>query len=766
MKTRLILFALVTLLSATRSHAQMDARLAWQVARYDINANVETTSTSERALAARVTINAVNIGGAAGNRMTARINPEAAINSVSVNGAPAKFTSEVDGQTKLLMVRITLPESVAPGAAASVTVDYRLPVASNTGVAAVSSEGAQFLPLSYWYPTPNTPIAPRGADYAPFRLTVSGAGGDATIVSAGRLAGAGFEQALNAQPFFLTGKWETVEGANDARGISALVMPGASADERKRAEALVALAAAARSFYAGLMGPAPDAPVRLVSVRRGAGFDMAGTVLLDPAVFRRSKPDTITTLAIAEAMARLWVGGATPVQGEGAGVLREGLARFLATLFIEKQFGREAADAERARMALLYAPVARRDAPLSQSSPAYETYYTSVANKGALVWRLVMERGVGREAFLAMLRREFDASRSNRASLASLRAALGERGSDALRATFEALFDKPTDTDLMVGKPRSEGGEWQTTLRNLGSLDAEVNVAATTDKGERLTTKVNVPAKSDATARFRTASQVVFVEADPEKLYPQTDFTKDAAPWWTSTVDEMLTEARAQLSQQPARSESLARELLSRMPYMQEARVVLARALVAQNKLPEAEREFRAALDLPLPTPATLAWANIGQGEILLRRGQPAEAARRFDEAVRADAEYASTLAARAARTRAETAANAAPAVDEAARAAVAQLDAAIRSGKKAELDAVIVPGELADFAKGIVGSQPELWQTRILRTESQGTGRVSADVEIKARTLGRDQEGTAVLVFARTAAGWKLSDIQLFEVR
>ena len=766
-KFRTLLLLFTPLLILQHARAQTDARAAWQVARYDITANVGGPSATERALAVRARIEATNVGGAAGRTLTARVNPAAVVGAVTVGGAPAKFTTEVDGQTKLLMVRVTLPEAVPPAGATSVQIDYRLPVSENTGLAALSPDGAQLLPLSYWYPTPNTPIAPRGADYAPFRLTVEGAGGEgAAVVAAGRATGATHEVALSAQPFFLTGKWETVEGAGEARGVSALVPVGASADERKGAESLVALAGAARSFYAGLLGPAPEAPVRLVAVRRGAGFDMAGTVLLDAAVFRRTKTDAVTAMNVAEGVARLWVGGATAVQGEGAGVVREGLPRFLATLLIEKQFGQPAADTERARMAQLYSAVALRDAPLSQSSPAFDTYYTSVANKGALVWRLLMERVVGRENFLAALRREFDASKGARVSLASLRASLGERASDASKAAFEALLDRPTDTDLLVGKPMQEAGEWRAVLRNLGSIAADVNVAATNERGERLTARVNVPARGDATARFKSAAPVLFVEADPERLYPQLDFSKDVAPWWPAAAEEMLSDARAALSAQPARAESVAREVLARRPLMQEARVLLGRALLAQNKSAEAEREFRAALDLPLPTPSTLAWASIGLGEVALKKGQPAEAARRFDEAVRADAEYAATLAARAARIRAERDAASAPAVDEATRAAVAQLDAAIRSGKKAELDNAIMAGELSDFSKGIVGSQPELWQTRVLRAEQLGANRVAADVEIKARTLGADQAGTAVLVFARTPAGWKLADVQLFEVR
>ena len=193
-------------------------------------------------------------------------------------------------------------------------------------------------------------------------------------------------------------------------------------------------------------------------------------------------------------------------------------------------------------------------------------------------------------------------------------------------------------------------------------------------------------------------------------------------------------------------------------------RIILARALIAQNKTDEAEKLFRSALEDPLPTPSTLAWGAIGLGEIQLKRGQAGEAAKRFTEGVRADAEYASSLAARSARISAETATP--PAIDESARAFVKQLDQAIVSGKKVEIESRIVPGELVRFVGGIIGSQPEVWQTRVLRTELLDANLMAVDVNINAKQLGQERSGTAVLMLARMGDAWKLAGIELFEVR
>jgi tetratricopeptide (TPR) repeat protein len=740
---------------------------AWQVTQYDITV---TPDVAGRSFAARAVITARNVGAGAGRTLTLRLNPSAKVESAGVGDAAARFTTGTDSLTKLQTARLQLPSDVAPGGTVTAAVEYRMSVAENSGLASFAPGGIQLLPLSNWYPTPNTPVAPRGADYAPVRLTVKGyssgeQGEGERLASTGRAAaGGGYEQPLNAQPFLVTGRWLTVEGSGDARGVSAWLPAGAGADERREAEALVNLAAAARSFYAGLLGPAPDSPVRLLAVRRGAGFDSSGTLLLDPAVFRRQKVDSVTAVRVAETVARLWVGGAAAVEGEGAGVVREGLARYLALLFVEKQFGRPSADAEWTRMALLYAPVADRDAPLSKLTPGYDTYFNSATNKGALAWRIVAS-ALGRDAFASVLRGQLSAAGAKSLSLAVLRARLGEAGGDRASILMRSLFDLPTDTDLMVGLPVQRAGAWVSNLRNTGSFDVEVPVQAVTESGERLNATARVPAKDFGEAQFRTASKIVRVEVDPEKLYPQVNYANDVVPAGPNAA-EAVEQARAQLTQAPAKAEELTRSVLARVPTDEEARVVLARAMLEQGKLDEAEREFRAALDAPLPLPATLAWSNIGLGEIAMRRNRAADAVRLFDAAARAGAEYASTFAARAARMKAEAAAGAPPAPDEQIKSAVTALDAAIRAGHKADIEALLVPGELQSFSKGIVGTQPEVWQTRLLRTEALGPDLVAADVTLTARTLGRDQSGPAVYVFLRTPSGWKLYEVPIFEVR
>ncbi|HZT60643.1 MAG TPA: hypothetical protein VFA21_18710, partial [Pyrinomonadaceae bacterium] len=174
---------------------------AWQVLQYDITVNSVNADGPQRSFSARAVLNVRNVGTGAGRTLTVRLNPDAKVTSASVGGATAQVNLGRDAKLKLQTAQLQLPSSVPPGGTVTATLDYQLTVGENSGLASLSPEGAQFLPLSGWYPTPNTPVAPRGADYAPVRISAGGLAAGDTFVSTGKAAGGGFEQALNAQPF-------------------------------------------------------------------------------------------------------------------------------------------------------------------------------------------------------------------------------------------------------------------------------------------------------------------------------------------------------------------------------------------------------------------------------------------------------------------------------------------------------------------------------------------------------------------------------------
>lgn len=745
------------------TNAQTVVTASWKVLRYDISA---TVPQNERGLNVRATVSAKNIGTASGTTLTLRLSPQAEVKTAKANDSEATFRTRTETLGNLQNVAVTIP-STAIDSTVNVTIEYRLAVGSNTAQASLSPLGSQFLPLlddpkALWYPTPANPYWPRGWDTAPFRLSVTTNGEQ--VISGGKATSNSFEQPLNSQPFFVTGNWDVVEGAGEAKGISAWLYKGATAEEKKQAEALIALTNSARSFYSSLLGQTPDVPIRLVAVTRGAGFNDGGTMLVSDAAFRRNKIDSATALLIADSLPRLWIGGSAMVRGEGYGTLREGLPRYLALQFLEKQFGNDIAALERQRGRLVHAGVAKTDGPAAQTTFGDKSYFAVAANKSAMVWRLI-EKILGREAFLNVLRSQLQkaGSDNNGFNLASFRVALSEAGN--VKNVLDQMLDQPTDLDMLVGLPFQEGGVWVSNLRNLGAVDVSVNVVATTQSGEKLTTQTTIPARNFGKATFKITTQIVRVEVDPDKLYPQSDYGNDIAPR-PKVGDNALFEIKALFNKQDyGQAETLARQAVSQNIIDDDARTLLGRILLAQSKSDEAEKELMAVLNSPIPSALNQSWANEGIGEIKLRRNQNAEAVKFFTAAIRADGEYGATIAARAGRIKAEAAAP--PAPDEAAKSLIAQADKIIVSSSKSELNTLVIAGEMDKFLKGIVSSQPAIWQTKVLRSEMIDSTRMAVDVSLTIKTLnGAEQSGTAVYMLARVGSAWKLTAIDYFEVK
>ena len=89
--------------------------------------------------------------------------------------------------------------------------------------------------------------------------------------------------------------------------------------------------------------------------------------------------------------------------------------------------------------------------------------------------------------------------------------------------------------------------------------------------------------------------------------------------------------------------------------------------------------------------------------------------------------------------------------VDGAARTFIRSTRSGDLSGKKIRARITRgVSGELVRFVNGVVGTQPELWQTRVLRTEQLDANLVAADVSLDTKELGVQRAGTAVLLLTR----------------
>ncbi|HSU25534.1 MAG TPA: hypothetical protein VLI65_06110, partial [Pyrinomonadaceae bacterium] len=395
----------------------------------------------------------------------------------------------------------------------------------------------------------------------------------------------------------------------------------------------------------------------------------------------------------------------------------------------------------------------KRDSPLNTVTALGDYYYPEVANKGAMVWRLLAKR-VGRDQFFAGVRA---AMQDGQISLGELRDAYSTE-----KELLDKMFDQVTDTNLLAGLPQPVGGETRVAFKNTGSLDATVDVEALMANGDRVSAPTTIRAKSFGEVAFRTPNKITRVEVDAEKMYPQTDYSDDVAPREFSDSDLLLAVKRSFDKQEFAPAEQSARTILKELPRFDDVRVLLARSLLAQNKNAEAEKEFRAVLDEKLPTARSLAWANVGLADISSKNGQAAQAAKYAEEAIRADAEYGASLAARTIRNRA----NASTPVDDTVKNFFANFDKAAVSNRKADLEAMVVPGEVSRFASGISGQTVE-WKTQVVHTDQVDANTVLAETALNIKLLNRDLEsGTAVFRLVKSGGGWKLANVDIFEVR
>ena len=736
------------LLTGAFSHAQDTSRIGatWQVEKYDLSVQLPSAEL-DRNLTVKAKLDLRNVSAGPASTLTLRISSNATITSATVNGNIVEFTKATEnlGAATLQRISMRIP-GVGPGATASAIIDYKLALKDNSGLAAISAGSSQFLPLSFWYPTPNSWYFARGADYAPTRIQVTGA---SSSISSGADTGGAFEQKLFVQPFFVSGNWDKMS----SNGVDVFLPKDADADAKARASELAALGSEARAFLVTSLGAAPDTPVKIVAVRRGGGFSSGGTILVDEAVFRRPKIDSLTAMSVSEAIARIWLSDSLRMSGDGYGVIREGLPRYFATQFIESKFGKSVADIERMRQRVAYSFVSQRDSSLVQAAPLDDFYYSAVANKGSMIWRL-LSRKVGAEEFYKRIRTEIQ---DKAVSLSELRNAFADH-----KEFVDAMFDKTTDTNLLVGLPQQGTGETKAALRNTGATDVTVNVTATLANGEKMVAPATIRATSFGEVSFRTPQKVTRLEVDSEKLYPQTDYSDDVAPRETTESDLQLAVKRAFDKQDWAAAENAAKIVLREYPNYDDVRILYARSLLALNRNAEAEREFKTALDEKLPSSRTMAWGNLGLAETASRTGQNAQALKFAEAAIRSDAEYGASLAARNLRIKIAATTE----VPDDVKAYFANFDRVAISNRKADLEGLVVPGEATRFVSGISGQTTD-WKTTVIHVDRLDPSSLLVETQMAVRLLGRENEsGMAVYRLVRSGSAWKLYSVDIFEVR
>lgn len=770
-RNRTLLLLLPALLAAsTWAQPSADASyLLLRVEHYDVSANI---SLSDQKVEVRATLTVSNPSDRSISQMEVKLGEKIQLASVVINNTLIPFTTKTSERTRTLNVNVEFAQPLAPGQSAAVVFQYAVPVEEASARAALTLDECVLLPESLWLPMIHTPyLIEYNLDVAPYTLRVTAPAGmkaisAGTLVSEVRSNGAlltVYQQPLLSQPMFVARDFELAQESDST--VQVYLPRDYALTNRKTVERLRDQVRQVVEFYEHFFGQPGPRPIRLVASSQVPFYGAPGLIVLDERTFGRDVVDEDTTFFIASNLARIWLGGRFPIQGAGSGVLYDGLPGFLALRYVHHQYGQPVVDrlVERFRHDYLriVSGASAFDAPLSRQSLLNREYYTSLYNKVPMVMRLI-EKTVGSDKFLSVIKALFSGSAVKTVTLDEFRnrlLAVGE--ADKLRPILEQWFDQVILPDFAVGKPVQEKGRWSVTVANFGNGSGEVEVEIITSAGERLRRQVKVESQGYAQAVFDTTSEPIRACVDPDRLYIQAKYDNDEYPQ-KPRVGELIGQGTLALIQgKPAEAESKLRQAVSAEPDNAIAQAVLARALAALDRLDEAERLARRALEVIPPSLAAYAQAQWALGEVALKRGQAAQAGERFRQAALALAEDASLLAARQALIQAERAADQLPKVEESIGPFLAQFDAAVSTGRPAAVRELVELQNLKAFTIGV--SFIKSWKTEILRAQHLDAHRVILDVQTLATAGERQRSAKAIYILRRHGQGWKLLDIPVF---
>jgi tetratricopeptide (TPR) repeat protein len=791
---------LFCILSAVAVHAQ-----EFEIISYDLKVKVDTNATAIDVdarmrlvnLSAKDLLDKILLAGEDKPRLSFFLNPKAKVTAMTLQDNAVQFRTSEDVRNNLIRVSTDITSAIASAPQFEIGMTYTLSAVERNPWLRVSVGESFVLPPSFWVPVNHTPFGDHGADTAPFTITVTPPPGQ-TVVSGGlRKSETTFQQSLADQPYFIVGDFETIGRGGDNAPAEIYVQRGLNESGKQQAQRLAAEAEKIVEWLTKYFNYIGGVPLRVVSAvgfgataiageglsqGRESSFTTTGTLLIDDTFFRRDVLDVGTIELMTSTAARTWIDGRVLLRGRGAGMLRDALPIYLTARYLGDRSGENEMEDAFERYHRGYAPLARgSDGALLLLSPLDRNYRTSMYNKGALVWRL-FEKQFGRAEFDNLVRSMLDRQRVDILSLSdwkhqlctisrcsSARSQILSAAGAANRKAVADLFAQWVETvvlpDFAIGQPqKTASGAQESTIVNFGSGDFSVDLLITTASGEKIRRKADVRAGEFGTIEL-PAGEIVSIEADPEKIFPQRDYSNDSWPRRASIAD-LYGQANTALAKgDAATAESKAREAIAISPGSPALEAFLGRVLLAQKKDDEAAKVFASVLKNELITMQAYAWAHLGLGEMAAQAKRTADAARHFSLAAAADVDPATTLAARNGLLAAEREAGLIKIPNEVG-AFLKQLDAAILQGSADAVNPLVDLGGLRRFAQSLVVRKPTVWQSTALRAEELDANRVAVDVDLKLKIEGKDYSGRALYVLRRAGSRMLLGEVLTFDVK
>ncbi len=753
---------LVILLFANNANAQ-----DYDIQRFDVNVQLQPNTNSAQ-IQAKLTVINNTTQGRSGPFINFKLNKRAKVTSAQIDTTTVEARQKPDERLiELNNISLDFPKALAPGATATISLNYSLEIKESSSIGAIVPSGTVLLPESFWLPLVHTPFAlTYGVDVAPINLQVNSSENERPQSDGlRRLSGniVTFEQNLLSQGILLSGNYdEPFEVKGRDTTVEFLYPRALSGNARKQAETLTKEIEQILDFYNQLLGITPPKQLRVISSTQVASYVTGTTLIIGEDFFRRDAIDLETIEFLARGLLKSKIGGEVTPRGRGWTILQDALPVYLAGLYFEKRFGAIGGQEFFARRVRAYAPIAntKSDGALLGISPIDNSYTTSMLNKAPLMLR-ILEQQLGKDKILLLIK-ELVNSKTRQMRFDDLRKAAITANKD-LDLFFDQWFEKIVDPDFIIGVPVATDGSWVCALRNLGTGNVQVKVLAITEKGQKLYQTVLLPSQGRGEAIFKTAEKITSVEVDPDKFYPQTSYDNDSRPIVTSPFT-LFKDANILFNKRSyPEAEAKIREALQREPNNIVLRTLLARTLLGANKSSEAKTEIDTILASGVLPIYSITWVNYLLGEMALNQKKPKEATEYFRRAITVSKDN-SFIRNKLIDT--EQAANQSPVSEESVKSFMVQLDKAIKDSTPQALESVILRANLNKFVRGLIGNKPESWSTEVLRIETISANKVAVDVIVTAVDISkREQSGEALYILQRNNNSWILSSVEFFNI-
>lgn len=738
----------------------------YDIQRFDANVQLQPNTNSAQ-IQAKVTVINNTTQGKSGPFINFKLNKRAKVTGAQIDGATVEARSKLDERlTELNTVSLDFPKALAPGASATINLNYTLEIKESSSIGAIIPSGTTLLPESFWLPFIHTPFAVTyGVDFAPVNLQVNSPENERPQSDGLRKASGNtvvFEQNIATQPILLSGNYdEPLEVKGRDITVEFLYPKALTGNPRKQAESLTKEIQEILDFYNQLLGITPQKQFRVISSSQVASYAIGTTLVIGEDLFRRDTLDIETVEFLARALLKTKI-GEVPPRGRGWTILQDALPVYLAGLYFEKRFGATGGQEFFARRLRAYAPTAnaKNDGALLGISPIDNSYATSMFNKAPLMLRII-EGQIGKEKLLALVKDLLN-SKNRQMKFDDFRKAAVLANKD-LELFFDQWFEKIIDPDFIIGVPVVTEAGQACALRNLGTGNVQVKAMAITEKGEKLYQSVVIPSQGRAEAIFKTTEKIISVEVDPDKLYPQTSFDNDSRPVLTSAIT-LFKDANVLFNRRAySEAETKVREALKYEPNNTVLRTLLARTLFGLNKTSETKTEIDAILSSGLLPTYSITWVNYLLGELALNQKNPKDAVEHLRKSIAVSKDNTFI---RNKLIDSEQASNQVPASEESVKSFMLQLDKAIKDSAPQALETVILRANLNKFVRGLIGNKPESWVTEILRIESISANKVAVDVIVTAVDINkREQSGEALYILQRNNNSWILSSVEFFNI-